>query len=56
MLLLKVVGTPLKYGLREFAITAGTFIMMPFNLMEVLDDFRFLRKNGADVGPPFITV
>ena len=41
MLLLKVVGMPLKYELNELAITSGSLIMMPFSLMEELDDLRF---------------
>ena len=52
MLLLKVVEMLLKYELNELAITSGSFIMMPFSLMEV---FHF-TKNGVDVGPHFLTV
>ena len=44
MLLLKVVGMLLKYVLNELAITSGSLIMMPFSLMEVLDDLRFLPR------------
>ena len=44
MLLLKVVGMLLKYELGELAITSGSLIMMPFSLMEVLHDLRFLRR------------
>ena len=44
MLLLKVVGMLLKYELNELAITSGSLIMMPFSLMEVLDDLRFLPR------------
>ena len=41
----------------ELAITSGSLIMMPFSLMEELDDPRFLPiKNGVDVGPHFLTV
>ena len=43
MLLLKVVGILLKYVLDDLAITSGSLIMMPFSLMEVLDDLWFLR-------------
>ena len=43
MLLLKVVRMLFKYELNELAITSGSLIIMPFNLMEVLDDLRFLR-------------
>ena len=42
MVSLKVVGMLLKYELNELAITSGSLIMMPFSLMEVLDDLRFL--------------
>ena len=57
MLLLKVVGMLLKYELNELAITSGSLIMMPYSLMEVLDDLRFLpRINGVDVGPHFLTI
>ena len=44
MLLLKVVGMLLKYELNELAITPGSLIMMPFSLMEVLGDLRFLPR------------
>ena len=44
MLLLKVVGMLLKYELNELAITSGSLIMMPFSLMEVLGDLRFLPR------------
>ena len=44
MLLLKVVGMLLKYELNELSVTSGSLIMMPFNLMEVLDDLRFLPR------------
>ena len=42
MLLLNVVGMLLKYKLNELAITSGSLIMMPFSLMDVLGDLRFL--------------
>ena len=54
--MLKVVGMLLKYELNELAITSGSLIMMPFSLMEVLDDLRFFTKNGVDVGPHFLTI
>ena len=44
MLLLKVVGMLLKYELNELAIALGSLIVMPFSLMEVLDDLRFLPR------------
>ena len=44
MLLLKVVGMLLKYELNELLITSGSLIMMPFSLMEVLGDLRFLPR------------
>ena len=44
MLLLKVVGMLLKYVLNELAITSGSLLMMPFSLMEVLDDLRCLPR------------
>ena len=44
MLLLKVVGMVLKYELNELAITLGSLIMMPFSLMELLDDLCFLKR------------
>ena len=44
MLLLKVVGMLLKYELNELAITTGSLIIMPFSLMEVLVDLRFLPR------------
>ena len=44
MLLLKVVGMLLKYELNELAITSGSLIMMPFSLMDVLGDLRFLAR------------
>ena len=44
MLLLKVVGMPLKYKLNELAITSGSLLMMPFSLMEVLVALRFLPR------------
>ena len=34
----------LKYELNELAITSGSFIVMPFSLMEVLGDLRFLPR------------
>ena len=46
MLLLKFVGMLLKYQLHELAITSGSLIIMPFSLMEVLDDLRFLPRMG----------
>ena len=46
MLLLKVVGMLLKYELNELAITSGSLIMMPFSLMEVLDDLQFLSNRN----------
>ena len=44
MLLLKVVGMLLKYELNELAITSASLIVMPFSLLEVLDDLRFLPR------------
>ena len=44
MLLPKVVGMLLKYELNELEITLGSLIMMPFSLMEVLDDLWFLPR------------
>ena len=44
MLLLKVEGRLLKYELNELAVTEGSLIMMPFCLMEVLDDLLFLPR------------
>ena len=44
MLLLKVVGMLLKYELNELAISSGSLIMMPFSLIEVLDDLWFLSR------------
>ena len=44
MLLLKVVQMLLKYELNELAITSGSLRMMPFSLVEVLDDLRFLPR------------
>ena len=44
MLLLKFVGMLLNYELNEQAITTGSLIMMPFSLMEVLGDLRFLPR------------
>ena len=34
----------IKYELNELAITSGSFIMMPFSLMEVLGDLQFLPR------------
>ena len=52
MLLLKVVGMLLKYELNELAITSRSLIMMPFSLMEVIGDLRFLPRMvmTVDVG------
>ena len=44
MLLLKVVGMLLKYELNELATTSGLLIVMPFSLMEVIDDLRLLPR------------
>ena len=44
MLLLKVVGMLLKYELNELAISTCSLIMMPFSLMEVIDNLQFLPK------------
>ena len=44
MLLLKVVGMLLKNELNELAITSGSLIMIPFSLMEVLEDLWFLPR------------
>ena len=44
MLLLNIVGMLLKYELNELAITSGPLIMLPFSLMEVLVDLRFLPR------------
>ena len=44
MVLLKVVGMLLKCELNELAIISGSLIMMPFSLMEVLDDLRLLQS------------
>ena len=46
MVLLKVVGMLLKYELNELAITSGSLIIMPFSLMEVLDDLQFLPSTS----------
>ena len=55
MLLLKVVIMLLKYELKVLAITSGSLKMMPFSLIEVLDDLRF-TENGVDVGAQFLTI
>ena len=34
----------LKYEFNELVITSGSLIMMPFSLMEVLDDLLFLPR------------
>ena len=34
----------LKYELNELAITSGSLIMMPFSLMEVLDELLFVPR------------
>ena len=44
MLLLKVVGMLLKYELNELEISSGSLIIMPFSLIEVLDDLCFLPR------------
>ena len=54
MLLLKVVGMRLKYELNELEITSGLLIMMPFSLMEVLDDLRFLPRMVLMVDHTFL--
>ena len=44
MLLLNVVGMLLKCELNELEICSGSLTMMPFSLMEVLVDLRFLAR------------
>ena len=40
----KVVGTQIKYEMNVLAITSGSLIMMPFSLMEVLEDVSFVPR------------
>ena len=54
MLLLKVVGMLLKYELNELAITSGLLIMMPFSLLEMLDDLRFLPRTALMLDHTFL--